>query len=52
MIRTGSEVGDSATPYDVGATANIVNINDIEDGNLFVTAIGDKIFRITILIED
>ena len=52
LIRTGSEVGDAATPYDVGTTANIVNINDIEDGNLFVTAIGDKIFRITKLIED
>lgn len=52
LIRMGSEVGDSATPYDVGTTANITNVNKLEDGRLFITAIGDKIFRINKLIED
>ena len=47
----GSEVGDSATPYDVGTTANIVDVNKIENGRLFITAIGDKVFRIKNLIE-
>jgi len=52
LIRMGSEVGDSAIPYDVGTTANIINVNKIEDGRLFIIAIGDKIFRINKLIED
>ena len=51
LIRMGSEVGDSATPYDVGTTANIININRVGDGQLFITAIGDKVFRINKLIE-
>ena len=51
LIRMGSEVGDSATPYDVGTTANIVDVNKIENGRLFITAIGDKVFRIKNLIE-
>ena len=34
LIRMGSEVGDSAIPYDVGTTANIINVNKIEDGDL------------------
>ena len=52
LIRIGSEVGDSATPYDVGTTANIINIKRVDDGRLFITAIGDKVFRINKLIED
>ncbi len=52
LIRMGSEVGDSAIPYDVGTTGNIINVNKIEDGRLFIIAIGDKIFRINKLIED
>ena len=51
LIRIGFEVGDSATPYDVGTTANIININRVDDGQLFLTAIGDKVFRINKLIE-
>ena len=52
LIRIGSEVGDSATPYDVGTTANIINIKRVDDGRLFITAVGDKVFRINKLIED
>ena len=52
LIRMGSEVGDSATPYDIGTTANIINIKRVDDGRLFITAVGDKVFRINKLIED
>ena len=46
LIREGSEVGGPATPHEVGAVARIVQVNQIEGGRFFVSAVGERRFRL------
>lgn len=46
LIREGSEVGAPAVPHDVGTVARIVQVNRIEGDRYFVSAIGERRFRV------
>lgn len=46
LIREGAEVGDPAVPHDVGTVARIIQVNRIEGDRFFVSAIGERRFRV------
>jgi Lon protease-like protein len=46
LIREGREVGGEATPYAVGTTAAISDNVRLDDGRYYLTAIGQRRFRI------
>ncbi len=46
LIRSGKEVGEIATPYEIGTLAHIVDWNTGADGLLGITARGEQRFRI------
>ena len=52
LIREGAEVGDPATPFDVGTMARIVDVNRLEDGRMNVMTVGTKRFRILSYFND
>lgn len=47
LIRDGQEVGEAATPHEVGTTARIVSWDMPQQGVLLVTCRGEQRFRIT-----
>jgi uncharacterized protein len=46
LIKSGSEVGGPAEPHDVGTTARISRVQELEGGRLNLVAIGVERFRI------
>lgn len=46
LIKAGSEVGEPAIPYPIGTVAHIVQVNEIRGGRYFVSAVGERRFRI------
>ncbi len=46
LIREGAEVGAPAVPRDIGTVARIVQVNRIEGDKFFVSAVGERRFRI------
>jgi uncharacterized protein len=46
LIREGSEVGGDATPYSVGTTAAISDNVRLDDGRYYLSAVGQRRFRI------
>jgi uncharacterized protein len=46
LIKSGSEVGGPSEPYEVGTTARISRVQELEGGRLNLVAIGVKRFRI------
>lgn len=46
LIREGPEVGGPAEPHQVGTVAHIVQVNRIDGGRFFVSAIGQERFRV------
>ncbi len=47
LIRQGLEaLGPLAEPYLIGCTARIVELETVQDGKLYLTALGDEPFRI------
>ena len=52
LIREGAEVGDPAVPHDVGTVARIIQVNRIEGDRFFVSAIGERRFRIIEVTQD
>ena len=46
LIREGAEVGEPAVPHDVGTVARIIQVNRIEGDRVFVSAIGERRFRV------
>ncbi|MYA62702.1 MAG: peptidase S16 [Dehalococcoidia bacterium] len=46
LIREGAEVGEPAVPHEVGTVARIVQVNRIEGDRFFVSAIGERRFRV------
>jgi len=46
LIRTGAEVGAVTSTADVGTSARIVDFNQMQDGLLGITCLGDKRFRV------
>jgi Lon protease-like protein len=53
LIQEGeAENGPLAVPYEIGCTAEIANVQSLDDGRLLVMAIGQKRFRILSLKRD
>ncbi len=51
LIKHGNEVGESATPHEVGTTARITRMETLADGRMIVLAIGERRFRIDALVQ-
>jgi Lon protease-like protein len=51
LIREGREVGGESTPYSVGTTAAIGDNVRLEDGRYYLTAIGQRRFRIQYIAQ-
>lgn len=46
LIKSGSEVGGPAEPYEVGTTARIARVQHLPDGRMNLVAVGSERFRI------
>jgi Lon protease-like protein len=51
LIREGWEVGDPATPFEVGTLARIIRTEAASDGTLSIAVIGRRRFRIQSLLD-
>ena len=49
LIREGQEVGEEATPFDVGTTARIGQVERLPDGRMNILCAGESRFKITAL---
>lgn len=49
LIKSGVEVGGGATPYSIGTTARIQNVEQLDDGRMNLFTIGEQRFRIVAL---
>jgi Lon protease-like protein len=45
LIRKGFEVGDLAEPFDVGTTAHIARVDELEEGKMNLLCLGGRRFR-------
>jgi Lon protease-like protein len=53
LLRQGDEVGDdAAVPYDVGTTANIIQVERLPDGRMTIVCVGNARFRVTQTYHD
>ena len=52
LIREGSEVGEPATPFDVGTLARIVGIDRLEDGRMNIVTVGTRRFHLESFATD
>jgi len=52
LIREGEEVGEPATPHELGTTARIESVKHDEEGHIQLLATGEKRFRVTRLHHD
>ncbi len=52
LIKDGEEVGGVATPYEVGTTARITQVERLEDGRLNIITVGEVRFRILNMREE
>lgn len=46
MIRQGQEVGQTADPHQIGTMARIVQVQHLEDGRMYLLAVGEDRFRL------
>jgi len=52
LIKEGTEVGEPATPFEIGTMARIVGINRLEDGRMNIVTVGTRRFRLVNLSPD
>ena len=52
LIRSGSEVGGPAEPFEVGTTARIVRAQQLEEGRLNLVCVGEERFRLLRTVRD
>jgi len=52
LIRSGSEVGEPAIPFEVGTIARIVRIDNRSDGTINLGTVGQSRFRIRRIAEN
>ena len=52
LIRSGPEVGEMAEPYDVGTTAQIMQVERMDDGRMNILCMGNARFRIAQTFHD
>ena len=46
LIREGDQVGQPATPHEVGTTARVTQVERLDDGRLNIVSVGEMRFRI------
>jgi Lon protease-like protein len=46
LIKSGSEVGAGAVPYEVGTTARVLQVEYLDDGRMNIFTIGEQRFRV------
>jgi Lon protease-like protein len=51
LIKSGSETGAGAIPYEVGTTARILQVEYLDDGRMNIFAIGEQRFRVAAFIS-
>jgi Lon protease-like protein len=49
LIKEGTEVGEPATPFEIGTLARIVGIDRLEDGRLNIVTVGTRRFHLVSL---
>ncbi len=49
LIKEGNEVGEPATPFEVGTLARIVGIDRLDDGRLNIVTVGTRRFHLVSL---
>lgn len=47
LIRSGSEVGEAAEPFDVGTTAGIIRVQHLNEGRMNLVCLGQQRFRVS-----
>ncbi len=51
LIKSGKEVGEPAEPFTVGTTARILKVEPLEQGNVSLSCVGVRPFRIMEVIQ-
>jgi uncharacterized protein len=52
LIRRGDEAGETAEPFDIGTTAHIARIDELEEGKMDLVCLGGKRFRTVRLVSE
>ena len=52
LIKEGNEVGDTAEPFLVGTQAKIVESAELENGQIFLSLLGEQVFRISQIVTE
>jgi Lon protease-like protein len=52
LIRSGEEVGETAEPFEVGTTAHIARVDELEEGRLNLICLGGQRFRTTRVVSE
>jgi len=52
LIREGWEVGATAEPFEVGTTAHIARVDELEEGKMDLVCLGGKRFRTVRLVSE
>ncbi len=47
LIRSGSEVGEAAEPFEIGTTARIVRVQHLDAGRMNLICLGEQRFRVS-----
>jgi len=51
LIKEGQEVGDPAHPFQIGTTARITEVQQLEDGRMNITTVGERRFEVVEIIQ-
>ena len=51
LIETGSEVGEPAVPYSIGTLVDIVEVNKVDGGRMFISVKGRQRFQIKEILQ-
>jgi Lon protease-like protein len=51
LIKEGQEVGDPAHPFQIGTTARITNVEQLEDGRMNILTQGERRFEVSEIIQ-
>ena len=52
LIREGWEAGETAEPFEVGTTAHIARVDELEEGKMDLVCLGGKRFRTVRLVSE
>jgi Lon protease-like protein len=52
LIRKGYEVGETAEPFDVGTTAHIARVDELEEGKMDLVCLGGQRFRTVRVVSE